>query len=62
MVPYRVANLEHLAPDPDYRRSHTYYEIPAALDIETSKTGLDQKHDFAFVYLWQLAIGEYVVY
>lgn len=62
MVPYRVANLEQLAPDPDYRRSHTYYEIPAALDVETSKTGLDQKHDFAFVYLWQLAIGEYVVY
>ena len=26
MVPYRVANLSRLAPDPVYRRDHAYYE------------------------------------
>ena len=41
MVPYRVANLSRLAPDPIYRRDHAYYELPAALDLETSKNGSD---------------------
>ena len=62
MVPYRVANLAKLKPDPTYRRDHVYYEQPAALDIETSKTGTDPEHDFAFLYLWQFAIGDFVVY
>ena len=62
MVPYRVANLSRLKPAPEYRRDHTYYEMPAALDLETSKTGSDPKKDFAFVYIWQLAVGDFVVY
>lgn len=62
MVPYRVANLSRLKPAPEYRRDHTYYELPAALDLETSKTGSDPKKDFAFVYIWQLAVGDFVVY
>lgn len=62
MVPYRVCNMEKLKPDPYYRKCHKYYEVPAALDIETSKTGTDPKKDFAFVYLWALAVGEFVVY
>lgn len=62
MVPYRVANLAQLAPDPIYRRDHAYYELPAALDLETSKTGSDPKKDFSFAYLWTLAIGDYVIY
>lgn len=62
MVPYRVANLAKLRPDSQYRKSHVYYEVPAALDIETSKTGNNPKKDFAFVYLWALAVGDFVVY
>lgn len=62
MVPYRVANLEHLKPDTKYRKDHKYYEIPAALDIETTRTGTDPQKDFAFVYLWAFAVGDFVVY
>lgn len=62
MVPYRVANLEKLKPETRYRKDHKYYEVPAALDVETSKTGTDPAKDFAFVYLWAFAIGECVFY
>lgn len=62
MVPYRVANLERLKPKKEYRKDHAFYELPAALDIETTKTGTDPDKDFAFVYLWAFAIGDYVVY
>lgn len=62
MVPFRVANLARLRPDTEYRKNHKYYELPAALDVETSKTGNDPDKDFAFVYLWALAVGEFVIY
>lgn len=62
MIPYRLANLEKLRPDTTYRKNHKYYEVPAALDVETTRTGTDPAKDFAFVYLWALAIGDYVVY
>ena len=62
MVPFRVINLEKLRPDARYRKDHKYYELPAALDIETSRTGTDKKKDFAFIYLWGFAVGEVVAY
>lgn len=62
MVPYRVANLSRLAPDPVYRRDHAYYEMPAALDLETSKNGSDPDRNLSWVYVWQLAIGDFVIY
>lgn len=62
MVPWRVANLENLKPETEYRRTHKYYELPAALDVETSRTGTDPDKDFSFVYLWGFAIGEFVLY
>ena len=40
-----------------YRRDHSYHPEVAAFDIETSRQG-----DIAFMYIWQMAIGDLVVY
>lgn len=62
MIPFRVANMEKLKPSAEYRKNHKYYELPAALDIETTKTGNNPAVDFAFIYLWAFAIGDFVMY
>lgn len=49
--------LEEMKVSTQYRRDHSYFPEVAAFDIETSR--LD---DVAFMYVWQFAIGDLIVY
>lgn len=62
MIHWTEVSFVELCETAHERRDHPYCKYIAAFDIETSRYKVEENKEIAFMYIWQMAIEDVVVY